>query len=607
MDTWLARTKRARALQAQTWATMEGWQAGQDTAFDAFVADKRRERDFERFDQRVEHAYRAAVRAHTREIWNGAKRELKKDNKKYSHDVLVATNRRVEERSEWLRDVFAQIDVDYRSPDADRRDAAADEIGKALRGEASDFVTWAYDRKGAARGMGPKMRMQAAAESNDDADMPEISEHEANRYLNLKPKMADVERLVKDRFGRAGEEHWELLQKIKDDEYVEKLERAAVKYNELREQHQAYEDAYDALGSNMVINRQQTAAIRFKAAMEIEDQRLKLVEAHAQLRKERFEAARREQREKLQRAAELRAEGKSSDDVAAIMREQTMAKLTRENDEAQASEWQELQRKKKTFLALIDRLEEEAEHRDGMAMMSSDDTVAPAGSAGTDRSAAVATAPGAAMGSPSSSVAKPPAPAGSPTDRLAGLLDEARALAKERTDSGPAALKRALWDVVNGDAYGDPYLTVHQARLDARAHFSDVGRWDKVHKKRLGHWGDIQATTDAGTISGWRAPRYIFKNPELESSAYDWGMTAEDIANLEQDTTAVFSEGMGGATIRRVDMKTHDVDYTEERRLGLGPIWRGKRLYKLGYDEAHKDAPHMRPMKEKDPAARPPP
>jgi hypothetical protein len=116
---------------------------------------------------------------------------------------------------------------------------------------------------------------------------------------------------------------------------------------------------------------------------------------------------------------------------------------------------------------------------------------------------------------------------------------------------------------------------------------------------RLGKWGEIQNGDSGHSLSqGWRRDRHVFKKPEEEYSTHAWGLNHFDIFALDSDGKNTWAEGMGNVGHHRKDPKTGDIDYTAERRLGQGPLWKGKRLYNLGYDEDHKDSPHMRPMKE---------
>lgn len=610
--TWLARTKRAQAGQVQQFATMEGWQAGEDARFDAFVDEKRTEEAFERFDQRVEAAYKAAVKAHSREIWNGTKRVLKGSGKKYDSKVLIDTNRQIESRTEWLRGVFAQIDMDYRSGDAMKKTAAADEVSRALSGEPSDFITWAYERKGQQRFHGKKQKMQEAAVTDDDANMPEISDGEANRYLSLKPKMIEIERSVKEMFGRAGEEHWEHLQTVKNHEYDEKMRRAATQYQKLIHQEKAFYDVENKRGEDVMHDRMESANVRFKAAMEIEDQRLKLVEAHSAMQKERFEEARRQQREYLRQAAEMKQSGKTSGEVTAAIKQQTMEKFQSQHDQTMMQEQGETRRKKQLYLELIDELEARFDERDGAQLMGENNsqfgtqqqqqqegaassTSSSSSSAfGFDDEAEENTAPTtAAMG-------------GSNNPTGAAIFKEAKALAAERGEpNSRTAIKRAVWDVINGNKMTDPYLMVHQARLDARANYDEIYKQSKPFSKRLGPVGDIQ-DGDTNQLSGWGADKYIFDRIDREQGKYAWGMSPFDMMNLDEDGKNEWGEAMGtrpNAVLK--DTKTGDIDYTRTRRLGQGPVWKGTRLYKMGFDEDTKDEARNRPIRVPSPSASP--
>ncbi|MDP2379923.1 MAG: hypothetical protein Q8M35_05465, partial [Pseudohongiella sp.] len=86
----------------------------------------------------------------------------------------------------------------------------------------------------------------------------------------LKPNMALIQEAVTDRYGRAGKEHWDLLQAEKDAEYGKKLSDAANIYQGLLEQQQSYDESIQNQGVKDYVRRVSRAMVRFRTAMEVE-------------------------------------------------------------------------------------------------------------------------------------------------------------------------------------------------------------------------------------------------------------------------------------------------------------------------------------------------
>jgi hypothetical protein len=357
-----------RRSLVRRFAQLDGWQRGENKKFDAFVEHKRKEREFEEFDQRVERAYLLALKDHKAEIWNGVKRKLARTNTKYTPTVLMETNRAIDERSRWLRDVFAQIDSDYRSNDETRQATAAADLTKALRSSSSDFMAHAYDQKAQQRRMGEKEKMQMEAELAAD-ELPDISEDEANRYANLKPRMASIEAALKEKYGLAGHRHWEQLQSIKDAEYVDKLDRAAEKYKELLAQHDAYEESTESHASKRLIARIHEGQVRFQTAMELEEERLKLIDAKESMDKERYEEQKQRRRAALLRAADWRDEGMSEAAIAQRLKQETFDRIVQGYAAKGAQQKDTTVAKKKAFLTIVDEMEARFEADDGTRAM----------------------------------------------------------------------------------------------------------------------------------------------------------------------------------------------------------------------------------------------
>jgi hypothetical protein len=554
-------------------AQLDGWQRGENKKFDAFVEHKRKEREFEEFDQRVERAYLLALKDHKAEIWNGVKRKLARTNTKYTPTVLMETNRAIDERSRWLRDVFAQIDSDYRSNDETRQATAAADLTKALRSSSSDFMAHAYDQKAQQRRMGEKEKMQMEAELAAD-EMPDISEDEANRYANLKPRMASIEAALKEKYGLAGHRHWEQLQSIKDAEYVDKLDRAAEKYKELLAQHDAYEESTESHASKRLIARIHEGQVRFQTAMELEEERLKLIDAKESMDKERYEEQKQRRRAALLRAADWRDEGMSEAAIAQRLKQETFDRIVQGYAAKGAQQKDTTVAKKKAFLTIVDEMEARFEADDGTRAMQD----------GSQRKM--------------SSDAK---------QELDKILSEADTLARDRAhaavvekeeraaaaqkrkprDMAPAKgpnlqeKKRALWDIVNEDTWNDPFLVVHQARLDARATYSHVYAHTQPWNLRLGP-KHLMKQGDSSNVSSNQSGK-IYKRPGEEYMAYGWGMNKMLIHNLDDDPkNSYVQDGDGFA---RKDKETGQIDMFYERKAGRGLRWTGPRFYKLGIHE----------------------
>lgn len=571
---------RAMRAQVEQFASLEGWQKGQDPKFDAFVARKRMEAGFEEFDQRVERAYTKSLKDHKTEIWNAVKRRLKTKNEKYTPDVLREANQQIEERTEWLREVFGQIDADYRSDDPERQAAAARDLSKALGGEPFEYMAHAYDAKRDRRLAGPKGKMLQDAEA--DPNLPNITDEEANRYHALRPRMTQVEAAVKAKYGIAGVRHWDALQAEKDAEYEGKLATAAEKYQELLDQATAYDSSVRTTASRTLMGRMHEGQVRFQTAMEIEEERLKLVEAREQMDKERFEAARERHRDNLRRAADLRTRGRSEKEIQTMLKEESLKRVVERHDLRAKLEQDTVLSKKQAFLTLVDEMEARFEERKGAAAMAAAGaTDALESTGGIDDSQLTSTQRAARA-------------------EADAILHDAQALAKERGDESANMSKRALWDVVNQDTWDDPFLQVHQMRLDARATYTDLYAHSSPEHLRAGRGKHRRAQpmqpTTRGPERGHRdRENNIMQNPMREYQAFGWGMGNQEVVDFTMDRNLTFAQGDNAPHVK--DPKTGAADLRFEKKGGRGLRWTGPRYYKLGIDEdrAKADHPSERP------------
>lgn len=558
----------SRIMARTQFQTMEGWQAGQDDTFDQYVSEKRLEEGFEAFDQRVERAYQAALRVHRAEIYNATKRRLKESRKPYDHDTMRQTEAAVRQRGSWLRDVFAQIDADYRSGDAERKLIASQEVTKALQGEPGDYMRFVLERKRDARSLGPKGRAIHDAEFSA-ANMPEVSDEEVNRYASLRVSMSALEQVIRQRFGQAGDEHWDMLQQEKDSEYLAKMERAGEKYKELIEQQAAYDEDVETQHTRQLAERITKARIKFKAAMEVEERREQLVAAHKAMEDERFMASKARYRAQLAQAATWRAEGMSTADIESRLKSQTLERHVTEYNQHGSQEQQVVLGRKKRFLDIITAMEEAIEYRDGANQI------------------ATATAGGDEESAPS-----PPSTQRAESRSTSTLIADAQKLAQLRGDTSAAMTKKALWDVLNEDKWTDPFRTIHQARLDAKATNDELYSFHKPWSLRLGRKAN-RGTGDF--LAGGGNEHKQLNDPWEEGYTFNWGVSNSAWVHNSDGTgkTQYFHDDM---RFHVVDPETGDVDQSRERKLGMGATFQGDLLYRMGID-AERDHPRNHPMK----------
>lgn len=531
------------ALRTQ-FGTMNGWQRGQDERFDEFIEEKRRKEELDGFDQRVERAYSKTVQSHKVEIWNSFKRQLKSSNAKFSPDVLRKVNDAIESRTEWLRDVWAQIDSDYRSDDESRQERAAKEISQALRGEPSDYMAWVYDQKHGTRFKG-KMGAEADDLAQSDANIPTVSDDEANRYHNLKTNMLEIERQVTRKFGEAGRNHWKELQNAKNEEYTEKLKRAGDIYKNLLEQQDMYDQGVEMRNINQDVHRAAKAQIRFKAALELENEREKLREAHAAMNAERAEVSKLYRQESLRKAAEMRKEGKSSEEVIAALKLQSLNKTILDSDLQLQRQRTQVQAEKRRYLEIISKLREDVERKEGEELLSINNQT------------------------------------GSQT---VPLWEEARQLeASQREEELSRAKSReALWEKIRADeslGTDNAKRVVHQARMDAARTHDDI--YSKTLPLNMAPTNSNAQRGDGQHAVGNHLDRFLFQDVYSMTAAMQWGVTGAH----GLDTTKG-RQYVSGDQWHVMDPKTGDIDWRYEKK-GGGPVLTNERLYKAGaeYDK----------------------
>jgi hypothetical protein len=180
---------------------------------------------------------------------------------------------------------------------------------------------------------------------------------------------------------------------------------------------------------------------------------------------------------------------------------------------------------------------------------------------------------------------------------------EERAAKKEGRDAkkveaparepSPREQKRALWDIVNEDPYKDPFLTVHQARLDARATYSDIYAHTTPFSLRLAR--KDRGKGDSSDLAGTDNNHRMIKKPEDEYRTYGWGMHRTTVANLDHDGSKTYLQFDDGYAVK--DKETGGIDMRYEKKAGRGMRFTGPRFYKMGIDEdrAREDHPGEQP------------
>jgi hypothetical protein len=556
----LQQIKQHRNRVAQQFATLEGWQHGQDPAFDAYVKEKRAAQHFDGFDQRVERAFQRMSKLHKAEVWNSYKRRLKSSGEKLTVKVMTEIRSAAQERENWLRDVFSQIDADYRCDDPERQEKAAAEISRALSGDPGDFMSWLYERRQQARFMGPKGKAQLEAE-DEGTDLPPVLEEEVNRFMSLKPSMKALQTAVIQKYGLAGDNHWMLLQLQKDSEYAVKLEAAKEKYQELRKQQANYDESVATMEVRHRVARAHTNQVRLKAALEMEAERERLIEAHQEMKKERIEQQKAERKKLLQKAEELRAEGKPTDEVAELLKEQKMSQLIYDHNRALERQKSEIVKKKHTFLGMIEKMRAQVEEREGRELMGMGSSTGSDSIESTDGNGRKATT--------------------SFTEEESKLWNDAKSTAAELREQSVTSQKKVLWAKLYEDKWQDPFLQVHQARMDARKTFDPA--YSKMDPTKMASEMWEWNRGDGAGAYGTGQERTILTSGGKVQQSYFWQTTHSFKHSIDTDGKRTYVHG-SNAMWAVEDPVTMDVDLRYERKDGLGPVWEGPKMYKIGND-----------------------
>ncbi|RNE96693.1 trichohyalin [Trypanosoma rangeli] len=562
-----------RLRLAEQFATMQGWQAGEDTAFDAYVKEKRQKERYEAFDQRVERGYAAAAKLHKAEVQNAVKRRLKATGAKFTAATLREMKVALEERMVWLREVWTQIDADYRSGDTARQETAAREISAALMGEPSDYMQWVYEKKRELRFAGPIKRAEMQSELQS-AELPDVSDEEVNRYHALRLNMMEVEQNVKAKYGLAGQQHWAELQAEKDDEYLKKLDDAAEVYKQLLDQNARLDESKRTELQRSHVERLHQAQVRFKAAMEMEKEREKLIEAYKTMKEERELKEKEQRRVLLQEAAEMRAKGKTNAEVIAALKERQLEINAQRQAEYELKEREEALQRKSRLVDMIAQFKHDVEEREGRELLQQQKRTAdrPLNVFGFSDDDAVDGAELSVHGVEDAESAL--------------LVHSAKESNMTRGDSGsnsrsiarplPHPQKNALWTAINEDTYEDPFHAVHQARLDAAKTYDPSYARTFPLNLVLGRKYSRQGAGEMAV--GNETDRQILQKGNAVAMSFQWGIGSNTVHDLDAEgSTDYFMDG----NFHVRDKNTGDIDWRYEKKKG-GAIFKGPKFYRLG-------------------------
>ncbi|CCW61958.1 unnamed protein product [Phytomonas sp. EM1] len=574
-----------RMRLAQQFHSMDGWQANQSDRFDNYIKEKRVKEYYEAFDQRVERAYRVAAKAHKTEVLNAFKRKLTSNNDKFTPSTMLDMRKAVEERLRWLRDVWAQVDADYRSNDPARQELAAKEISAALHGEPGEYMRWVYELKREERFLGPKQKASMHAELAN-SELPEVSNEEVNRYHNLKLDMSEIERNVKLRYDIAGHQHWAELQAAKDEIYEKKLDDAAKVYEELLDQNDRYDESRRTALVRSHVERMHQAQVRFKAAMALEEEREKLIEAHQAMEDERKRILKEERIALLKEASELKQQGLPSKEIEMRMRTRQLEQHAQRQAEYQLKEQEEIRAKKAKYLQYIENFKMSVEEREGLELMRQ---AAPA-SDGTrknvfgfaDEDCLSSSEAGVASALQERSLATEDSMLSSNPRAASSSVSASQSLpSTERRD---AAKRDILWSEISADTYESPFTAIHQARLDASKTYDDL--YSKFTPLSLAQGKKYSKQDEGEHAAGNGMDGMVFKGGSSPERSLNWGVSHIVVHDLDGDgNTDYFFDGMWHVR----DKETGDIDWRYERKKG-GPVFRGPRFYKIGAKREADDA-----------------
>lgn len=611
-----------RQMLAGQFSTMNGWQAGQCPRFDAYMNEKRRIQRYEGFDQRVERAFREVSKLHKAEVLHSFKRRLKRSGEKFTAQTMLDMRRSVEERLEWLREVWAQVDADYRSDDPARQQIAAKEISSALQGGGStasgesssppggEYMSWVYDMKQRERFAGPKEKLEMKTALEDAGGLPPVSNDEVSHYHNLPFRMSHIEDNVKRKYGLAGLQHWAGLQEEKDRIYEEKLDHAASVYKELLDQSSRYEESQRTAHLRQQVERVHQAQVRFRAAMELEKEREEIQHAHEAMEEERRRIAKEDRRALLQEAAALKAQGMPTPEIAQVMKEKQFARHVERQTAYQLAEQEAIERKQERYKEMLYRFKQDVEEREGKELLrqggsmvdtafsprdpwdasSSEEKYPPmmkeAGETETQRRGKGLVdimTDGSMEKNAETNLTEQPSGASHSMDtsRLYSSSSLASSSSSSLASSPSHSAKTVLWEEVQRDKYEDPFMTIHQARLDAAKNYDSIYSKYFPTSLALGKKYSRQGTGE--DAAGNEMDKQVFQKPGFVLEPYQWGMRS--VHDLDSDGSVQY---LTHTQWHVRDKKTGDIDWRYEKKKG-GPVFRGPPLYREGARREAKD------------------
>ncbi|CAD2218425.1 trichohyalin [Angomonas deanei] len=339
-------------------------------------------------------------------------------------------------------------------------------------------------------------------------------------------------------------------------------------YQQLIDQSNRMEESQRTALLRSNVERIHEAQVRFKASLELEDERERLVEAHQHMEEERRRVAKETRTALLQEAAELRAKGATSEEVQQYLRQRQLEKHAERQAEYQLREQQSVLQSKNQYLSMIDQLKGDFERRDGLELMQQtekenrrvnafgfmDEDVLETGNQLTPSSAAPPTAKFQQREDHQPQQAPKPDHAPSPYEES----------------------KEELWRRISQDKYEDPFLTVHQARLDAVKYYDTAyARTVPLEMKQ----GRKYASQGMGQHAvGGGTENQIYKGGNDLAHALQWGTNAQVVHDIDGDgSKGYFMDNLWHVR----DKETGDIDWRYEKKVG-GPILRGPAFYRMG-------------------------
>ena len=546
--TWMGNVQASRQKNTRLFGDLNFMGTkGANPEFDAFLERKREEKKYEEFDQRVERAFQKAWQIHKSEIWNAQRRQVREGTikKGLSMNLIQDLNAVLDERKEWLRNVWAQTDADYRSGDEERVARATKEIEAISSGRGNEYMEWAYQTKYDMRFMGPKEREELENQLTT-SEFPSITEEEASRFVNRRMDMNALEKTVIHLFGAAGREHWQKLQQEKDEEYTQKIDDAFRLYEKLFKEE---EEARGIAAKHHILSknaRVDEAKQRLAAALDREEKRQSLVETDKEIKAERSHQQYCRRREAYQTASKLRTSGTSKDETLRILQRRSLEELQLEANQKAQMERTALMERKRELFEIMRSMQRNAEERSTLRAMS-------------DKGAQAA-----------QSYRIP--------SKLENAWSTAQRIAQQNSTPchGPFEVltKKNLWKLLHDTHYVSPsevqrfIMTI--ARLDARKTYSSVYRKTRAQKLRHKQYADQ-------SVSYSHFESRCFSGGWREAAISKWGISSKTIHDLDEDPANKYVQDRTG--FHRMEEKTGDIDIKEEKRRSEGPIFHGKTYY----------------------------